>query len=49
VGPGSQFVFNERGDRILIEPIGHTGQAGFGLAFGASALELSATSYALLR
>jgi hypothetical protein len=49
VGPGSQYVYNDRGNRILIEPIGHSGQAGFGLGFGASALELSAASYALLR
>src|ERR671910_553833 len=30
VGPGSQYVYNDRGNRILIEPIGHSGQAGFG-------------------
>ena len=31
VGPGSQYVYNDRGNRILIEPIGHSGQAGFDL------------------
>jgi hypothetical protein len=49
VGPGSQIVFNEQGQRMLIEPVAHSGQVGLGLAFGASALELSAASYALLR
>ncbi|HEY8564791.1 MAG TPA: DUF992 domain-containing protein [Beijerinckiaceae bacterium] len=49
VGAGTQVLFNTLGERIDLEPVMHSGQAGLGLAFGATGLELRSDSYAILR
>ncbi len=49
VGPGTHVLFNEVGERIALEPMTLSGQAGLNFAIGAGGLELSRDAYTSLR
>jgi hypothetical protein len=48
-GPGTQIQFDQGGDRVVLEPIGHSGQAGFSFALGNARMGLGATAPAVIR
>lgn len=49
VGPGTQMLVNHAGERVALEPMTGSGQAGFSFAVGAAGLELRPASFAMLR
>lgn len=48
VGPGTQALFDDRGERIALQPVEQSGQVGLNLAFGATALDLRSARYGTL-
>ncbi len=48
-GPGTQVSFEFGGDRVVLEPVAHSGQAGFNLAAGEGRLGIGSTAPAVIR
>jgi hypothetical protein len=49
VGPGTHILVNNAGERVALEPVGGSGQAGFSFAIGTAGLDLRPASFAMLR
>ena len=48
-GAGTQVMFDRGGNRVILQPIAHSGQAGFNLAVGEGRLGLGAAAPAVIR
>jgi hypothetical protein len=49
VGPGTQMLVDNAGERVALEPMTGSGQAGFSFAVGTAGLDLRPASFAALR
>lgn len=48
-GPGTQLQFDQGGERVVLQPVHHSGQAGFSFALGSARMGLGATAPAIVR
>jgi hypothetical protein len=48
-GLGTQMHFDVQGERVVLEPVGHSGQAGFSFAIGEARMGIAADAPAIVR
>ena len=48
-GPGTQMHFDVQGERVVLEPVGHSGHAGFSFAIGEARMGIAADAPAIVR